>query len=232
MAVLALGACDDDDDPSGPQGSAQVRIVNATTSASTASLNVFRGNTSLTANVPAGNASACSANLTVPAGNQTLNVRRPAQTTNDEVITHNFLDDQRYTIVIYGTQADMRHIVIQDEATQGTGAATARRLRFVNASTNATAGDVFARSTTTGNPTGAATVSNVASGATGTASGSAYIEVPNANTFFQLFNTGTGTTGGTVRSTVDLSNLTLPTSRNATVVFTDATSGFAIPNCT
>jgi hypothetical protein len=98
----------------------------------------------------------------------------------------------------------------------------------VNASTSATAGDVFARTTGTGSPTaGTATATNIAAGGTAMVNNNQYIEVANASNFFQLYNTGTV---ATARATFDATNFTLPTSRNATVFFTD-NSAFAVANC-
>src|SRR5688572_10243750 len=178
MAVLALGACDDDDDPSGPAQTASVRVINATTGTQTGGIDVFRGTTSLSTGVAQGQGSACSQNLTVPAGSQTINVRLPGSATTVETITHNFVAGQRYTILIYGTNADMRSVVITDEATQGTGTAENRRIRFINASTTGNA-DVYAVATATTAATGTPTVGALTAGATT----STYTNVPNTNAF-------------------------------------------------
>src|SRR5688572_6348898 len=101
-AVLALGACDDD--PSGPSGTAQVRIVNATTGANFASINAFRGNTLIVSAIAAGSASVCATPYTVPSGNTTINFRTTAGgTTNHESIDFNFQANRRYTVIVYGT---------------------------------------------------------------------------------------------------------------------------------
>jgi hypothetical protein len=233
MAVLALGACDDDDDPTGNTGTAQVRVVNATTGTTYASANVFRSNNGtnqIVAGVGQGAASACGTTYTVPAGTQTLSFRAAAGTTNATTTTFNFQANQRYTIVLYGTNTDPHIAVLQDEATQTNATAGNRRFRFVNASTNTTtAADIFARANTTGNPTaGTATVAAVASGQAGSSGGSTYVNVPTANTFFQIYNTGNVTTPRYAAYSLVTTNF--PTSGNATLFFTDV-GAFQINNC-
>ena len=221
MAVLALGACDDDDDPVGNQETAQVRVVNATTGSNFTSINVFRGNTQLIAGVAAASATACTANLTVPAGNQTINIRTTAGgTTNQEQVTHNFQANRRYAIIVFGTNTDIRAAVVEEEVTPTAATSGNRRFRFINASTNNTAVDVFARPNTTGAPTGAATASNFAAGtaAGGTTLANTFFNVATANTFFQFFNTGTTTNA---RATHTLTTTGFPTSGNATILLTD-----------
>ena len=230
MAVLALSACDNDDDPTGNQETAQVRIVNATTGTNFAAINALEGSDEIVAGVAQGTGSNCSNTYEVTAGNRTINFRTVAGgTTNQETITYNFLADHKYTIILYGTNADVRAMVIEDEATQTNATAGNRRFRFINASTNNTAVDVFARPNTTGAPTGAATSSNIASG---TAAGGAtvannYFNIPTANTFFQFYNTGATTT---LRQTATLSTTNFPNSGNATILLTD-TGTFQINNC-
>ncbi len=230
MAVLALGACDDDDDPTGNDDTAQVRIVNATTGSNFVAVNALRGNTEIVTGVQAGAGSSCATTYTVPAGNQTINFRTIAGgTTNQEQISFNFQADQKYTIILYGTNTDLRAMVVQDELTQQAATAGNRRLRFINASTNNTAADIFARTSSTGNPTaGTANATNVASGSAATANSSMYFLIPNANNVFQLYNTGTVTNP---RATYTLSTTNFPTSGNSTIIFTDASTAYQINNC-
>ena len=228
MAVLALGACDDDDDPTGNNQTAQVRIVNAT-SATTGtntftSVNVFRGNDQLVGGVPAGvststvNASACSPTLTVPTGSQTLNFRASGQTTNAASVTHTFVANRRYVVVLTGNNNTGLNAKVFEETT-GTAASGNRRIRFFNASS--TAGDIFASPTTTGAPTGSATVAGLA-----TRTESNFIDVPNANVGFRIFNTGTTTTA---RQSLTLNTTNFPAS-GAMVFFTDA-GAFQVNAC-
>jgi hypothetical protein len=230
MAVLALGACDDDDeDPLGPSNSAEVRVVNA--SAGVPSVNVFRGNDQIAGGVGFQSAQACSSIERVPSGNQTLQFRsttNPAVT--EDVGPFNFVAGQRYTVILYGPANNLQAAVIADEATPGTATTGNNRLRFINAQT--TAGDIFA-TTPTGTITGNPTVANLGGG-TGTTGTTMYRDIATGSTRFRLFNTGTTT--GNPRGDYTLSTTGFPTSRNATIVFTDAATGqtatgFQINNC-
>ena len=228
MAVLALGACDDDDDPSGPAQTAQVRIVNATsmptgTANTFATIEAFRGTgtgTRIGTAVAAGAGSACTQTITVPAGTHRINFRTPASQTENAVInSFNFEAGKRYTILFYGTNTSPRSVIIEDETTQGTTTAGNRRIRFINATTNATAADIYARTTSTGAPTaGSATFTNVASGNVGGTGAGRYVLIPTANNIFQIYNTGTTTTA---RASYTLSTTDFPASGNTTIVFTD-----------
>jgi hypothetical protein len=228
MAVLALGACDDDD-PASPSGTAQVRIVNATTGTNFASINAFRGDAQIVSGIAASSATVCATTYTVPAGSQTINFRTTAGgATNQEQITFNFQANHKYTVIVYGTNADIRAMVVEDEATQTNATAGNRRFRFINASTSNTAGDVFARTTSTGNPTaGSVTASNIAAGFAAASGGNIYFSVPTANNIFQFYNTGTVTNP---RTTYTLNATGFPASGNSTILFTD-TGAFQINNC-
>ena len=226
MAVLALGACDDDDDPAGTGGTAQVRVVNATTVSGTTtntynSVGLFRGTTQVVGGVAASNASGCGTTYTVPAGSQTLHFRATGATAQVGTVTHNFVAGRRYTVVLYGTNNTVQAKVFEEE-TQQNAAANTRRVRFINASTNATAGDVYATATATTNPTGSATASNIGTGAQ-----SGYFNVANTNNAFRFYNTGTTTTA---RTSYTLNTTGFPASNNTTVIFTD-TGAFQVNNC-
>ena len=229
MAVLALGACDDDDDPTGTEETAQVRIVNATTGSNFTTVSALHGSTEIVSAIQAGQATVCATTYTVPEGNQTINFRTVAGgTTNQEQITFNFQANRRYTIILYGTNTDLRAMIVEDEATQQNATAGNRRFRLINASTNNTNADIYARTTSTGNPTaGTASATNVAAGAAATAGGSMYFTIPTANNVFQLYNTGT-VTGP--RVSYNLVTAGFPASGNATILFTDS-GAYQINNC-
>jgi len=238
MAVLALGACDDDD-PTGNQGTAQVRVVNATsmptgTGNNFASINAFRGTgngTQIGTAVAAGSGSACTTTaLTVPAGNQRISFRTQGSTTENAVInSYNFVAGERYTIIFYGTNTSPRSMVIQDERTQTAATGTNRRVRIINATTNATNFDVYARTTETGFPAaGSAIATNIATGTTAQTGANMYFTVPTANNIYQIYNAGATT--GAARTSFTLLPASVPTSGNVTIVFTD-NGAYAIPNC-
>ena len=228
MLVLALGACDDDDeDTLGPSNSAEVRVVNASTGV--ASVGLFRGGSQLLGGVGFQTASACDNLKRVPAGNQTLEFRSTASPTTTKTVQHNFVAGQRYLVLLSGPSNNLVATVFEDPAV--TNATTGNnRLRFINTTT--TAGDIFATANTTANPTGAATVANLAGGAS-TSGTTMFREVPTGNAAFRLYNVGATTNP---RGTYTLSTTGFPASRNATIVFTDAatgstTTGFQVNAC-
>ena len=230
MAVLALGACDDDDDdPLGPSNSAEIRVVNASTGVPSVSLR--RGDTELAGGVAFQTASSCSNLRRVPTGSQELEFRATANPATTKTVTFNFAAGQRYTVVLYGPTNNLQAVVIPDEATPVAAGANNNRLRFINATT--TAGDIFA-TTATGTITGTPTVANLAGGA-GTTGAAMYQNIANTNVRFRMFNTGT--TAGNPRGDYTINTTTnFPASRNATIVFTDAATGqsvtgFQINNC-
>lgn len=219
LAVLALGACDDDD-PTGTN-EALVRVVNATTAPTGtanqyATVSLYRGNEVEVTAVAAGSASACTAIEDIPAGTQTLHFRTSATGTQVGQVQHNFVAGKRYTVVLMGhNNAGLVGKVFEDENLTAAPAGQ-RRFRFINASTAAGNGDVYAVATATTAPTGAATAPGLASGVA-----SAYVNTANTNAAFRFYNAGSTTTE---RFTYTLdTDPALPASNNATILFT--TSG-------
>ena len=231
MLVLALGACDDDDnDTLGPSNSAEIRVVNA--SNGVASVGLFRGGSQLLGGVGFQTASSCDNLKRVPAGNQTLEFRSTASAATTKTVgPFNFVAGQRYVVVLYGPSNNLQATVLPEQSTVVTAGTNMNRLRFINAQTSA--GDIFA-TTAAGTITGAPTVGNIAGGAS-TSGTTMYQDLPNTNVRFRLFNTGTTT--GNPRGDYTINTATnFPTSRNSTIVFTDAatggtTTGFQINSC-
>lgn len=217
LAVLALGACDDDDDPI-VGNEAFVRVVNATsaptgTANQYATVSLYRGNDLEVSAVAAGTASACAAIEEIPAGNQTLHFRTTASGTQVGQVQHNFVAGKRYTVVLIGhNNTGLAGKVFEDENL--TAAPTGqRRFRFINASTATGNGDIYAVATATTVPTGAATAAGLASGVA-----SAYVNTANTNNAFRFYNAG-GTTTERFSYTLD-TDPALPASNNATILFT------------
>ena len=232
MAVLALGACDDDDDDGdvlGPTNSAEIRIVNA--SAGVPSVSLRRGNSEILGGIAFQTASSCTNLKRVPSGSQTLEFRATANPSTTKSVTFNFVAGQRYTVVLYGPANNLQAVVLDDEPTAGTATANNNRLRFINAQT--TAGDIFA-TTATGTITGTPTVNNLGAGSS-TTGATMYQNIANTNVRFRLFNDNVTT--GNPRGDYTINTTTnFPASRNATIVFTDAATGqtvtgFQINNC-
>ena len=228
MAVLALGACGDE--PTGTENMASVRIVNATSGTSFASVIALDGDAVIVSGVTAGNATVCTTNFTVPAGSRTINFRTTASgATNVESITHDFQANRKYLVILYGTNADVRAMVLDEETTPEAATTGNRRLRIINASINATAADAYARTTATGAPTaGSAIATNIASGTAASSGGSIYFMVPTANNIIQFFNTGVTT--GTARATHTVSTANFPPNGNTTI-FLRETNTFQMNGC-
>ena len=222
MAVLALGACDDDDPVTPPQ-TARVRVVNA--SIGNASVSAFHGNNAIATNVTFQTAGACGTTMNVPVGSQTITFRSGPTTTSTQVATvpATFQANRDYTVALLGSGAGTRAVVFED--TRPTSVTTGNNaVRIINAT--ATGGDVFV-TTPDGTPTGGAI--NLGSGV-GT-SNAIYREFPVANTRVRIFDPGSTTEP---RGTFTLAGV--PTSRMATVILTDAATaggatGFQVNAC-
>lgn len=228
VAVLALGACDDDDNSLGPSNSAEIRVVNA--SAGLPSVGLFRNGNQILGGVAFQVAASCSNLKRVPTGSQTLEFRSTPSPTTTKLVTATFAAGQRYTVVLYGPSNNLQAVVLADEQTPTNATAGNNRLRLINATM--TAGDIFA-TTDAGAVAGTPTVADLGAGASTTGT-TMYQNIVIANTRFRLFNTGTTTTARgdyTINTTTNF-----PGSRNATIVFTDAATGqtvtgFQINNC-
>lgn len=220
LSSLAVLACDDDD-PSGPQQFARVRLVNASSSTANASAAIgsanlgsiaFRTASANCAEVPVGNGSIAfsSGGAVVATAPQT-----------------NFLANEKYTVVLYGTGATRTAVVYRDNFSAA--AAGTNLVRFINA--QQTAGDVFV-TTPTGAITGTPSAALAASAAT-TGGSAGFLSFATANSRVRLFNTGVTT--GTPRADLTLENL--PTSRAVSVVFVEAgtpvgATAFQVNPCT
>ena len=229
FAVLALGACSDDNNNTlGPTNSAEIRVVNASTGLP--SVGLFRNGNELVGGVGFQTASACTNLKRVPSGQQTLEFRSTTNPSTVKTVSANFAAGQRYTVVLYGPTNALQAVVVPDEQTPVNATANNNRLRFINAT--ATAGDIFA-TTGTGNATGTPTIAGLGAGA-GTSGATMYQNLANTLVRFRLYNTGTTSSPRgdyTINTTTSF-----PTSRNATIVFTDAATGqtataFQINNC-
>lgn len=208
LALFVFTACDDDDDPDGPEDLALVRIVNAAPEAANASVSVFEGTTQLAGGVGFQTATTCSNVIELDPGQHTLVFRRTGQTTDLETETFDFDEGETYTIVLFNSGTNLDAVVFRDDPT-APGAGN-NAVRIINA-TN-TAGDVFVTA-----PAGALTpvdIGGLASGAQTTSN--TFREFPTTDTQFRLFNVG-ATTG----NRGDITITGLPTSRMTTVIFTE-----------
>ncbi|MEJ7810810.1 MAG: hypothetical protein WKG32_10420 [Gemmatimonadaceae bacterium] len=212
-AMTAVAACGDDDDPvQPPQQFAQVRVVNAS---STASVGLFANGTAVTGSTVALAAGSATC-VNVPIG-RSLSFRAAGSSTELATIATPLTANTPYTIVYYGNAqtAVLSDAGFTDPTTGNNG------LRFFNAT--GTAGDIFV--TAPNGTLGTASVPNLAAG-TATPGASAFGTFPTASTQVRVFNVGTTT--GTPRV-----NFTLPAltgNRAATVFLTGnaATPAFVV----
>jgi hypothetical protein len=213
--LAGLGACGSDS--TSPKTTANVRIVNA--SSSTTGLNAVSGSQSLSSGLNFQNTNAATSCTSITSGTQTINFTSGSSSTNIGSVNYNFLPGQNYTVVYYGSN---NAIVYPETFTAPASGNNA--LRFINAT--GSAGDIYL-TTPTGTVSGTPTVQNLAAGsvsgldATSAPGGTFVNTYPVANTRARLFNVGTKT--GTPRA--DFTIGTMGANRVGTVVLTPAPSG-------
>jgi hypothetical protein len=236
-AMLALAAtsivlvgCDDDDDDglTTVQPTALVRVVNASSTTSTADVFVGTQSTALGTGIAAGSASTnC---LAVPAGTQSLNFRQGGGTTNVATGTpFNFVSGQRYTAILTGTGTgtDTRQVVVLTDQDVTAPAAGQNAIRFFNAT--GTTGNIYV--TAPGATLGTANQTGLTSGTATTGGTGGFSTFPTGSTQVRVFPTGAATTG---TPTVNFTIPTLTGNRVATVVLTGGAAGaqaFVVTPC-
>jgi hypothetical protein len=219
-ASVALVACGDNDGTGPNTRTANVRVVNA--SSSTAAADVFVGNqaAAVASNVPTGTVSANCVN--VPAGSQTLDFRQTGTTsTIASTPATTFAADQNYTAILTGsgTAAGTRTaVVLIDDAAVPAPAGGQNAIRFFNAT--GTTGSIHV--TAPGAAPGTASQTGLTSNAATTGGVGGFSTYASTSTQVRMFATGAPTTG------TPLVNFTLPAlggNRIATVVLTGAATG-------
>jgi hypothetical protein len=205
LLALSVAACSDDDPVQPDPEPALLRIVNAAEIADV-EVRLTGTTTPLAQNLDfRASTQTC---VEVPPGEQTL----VFSSTGVELATtaFTFEEEERYTAFLVASGATRRAFVASDAEAASTGN---NALRLVNATT--TAGDIYVIP-----PTGAAGAGFLAGGNIGSvATGNivpAYVHRSTQHTQVQLFDPGVTT--GTPRADFALTGL--PTSRQATVVFT------------
>lgn len=218
-ASVALVACGDNDGTGPNTRTANVRVVNA--SSSTAAADVFVGNqaSAVASNIPTGTVSAnC---VDVPAGSQTLDFRQTGTTsTIASTPATTFAAGQNYTALLTGsgTAAGTRTAVVLTDDAVPAPASGQNAIRFFNAT--GTTGNIHV--TAPGAATGAASQTGLTSNAATTGGLGGFSTYATTSTQVRMFATGAPTTG------TPLVNFTLPAlsgNRIATVVLTGAATG-------
>jgi len=209
LASLALAACDDDDDPTAPVATAQLRVVHASPDAP--NVDVLVDDAAALTNVPF---KAASEYLSVPSGARNLKVR--AAGTSTVVIDQNatVVEGRAYTVLATGRVASIAPLVLEDDLTNP--ASGNIRLRLVHASPTAGNVDIYVTSTTADLAMTTPTLSNVTFRAA-----SSYLEVPAGTYRVRITPSGTKTVA------IDVNNLVLTAGQIRTAVAVDAPGGGA-----
>jgi hypothetical protein len=217
LFAFAAVACDDDDDPVGIDGVAQLRVVNAADIEDVQARRVGSP-TPLAQNLDfRGSTLTC---VEVPAGEQALVFSQLGQEL--AVAAATFEAGESYTAFLVASGVRTRAFIVADDETASPGN---NALRFVNATS--TDGDVYV--TAPGGPLTASFRAHAPLGAHALSNQlPAYVHRGIDHTQVRLFNAGT--TAGTPRADFALTGL--PASRLASVVFTEGTpTAFMITPC-
>ena len=210
-AVLALGACDDDDDPVGHQLYAHTRIVNATPVAAHANARMYADDERIGTIFSFGSASACNS-LTVPEGTRNINFRTADSTLIAEM-EYDFVSGIDYVIALLPDPANATtsRVAVFEEPYPQTVTDGMNAVRVINATT-ATGEVVFTASGGTVTTTTPARTS-LAAGASTT--GTIFPEFATGSPRVRMYAPGTAT-----NPVGDYTLTTLGTPRTATVFFT------------
>ena len=211
FALLALNACDDDDDPTGNENQARIRIVNA--SPGNTSVNVFLDNQQEVGGVGFGTASACPG-AEIPAGQRTLQFRATGSQTTLRDVPFNFQANQSYTVVLYGSGGTLNGAVFQ-ESPVTTPSAGNHAFRIINATTGVA--DVYV--TPPGAAIGTVDIDALAAGTATT--NAVYRQFPEAETRVRFTDDGSTT----VRADITLDDD--PNVGATTFVYHETTTGRA-----
>ena len=207
LGALALGACDDDD-PTSPSTTAQLRVVHASPNAPNVDV-LVDGTVALT-NVPFRTASGY---LAVPAGTRELQVRAAGTATTVIDADAPLAEGRAYTVLATGLVASIAPLVLEDDL--AAPAAGNAKVRLVHAAPGAGTVDVYVTAPTADIATAAPTLAAVPFRAA-----SAYLQVPAGSYRVRITPTGTKTVA------IDV-NAALAAGQVRTAVAVDATGGGA-----
>jgi hypothetical protein len=210
VSLVVVGCDDDDNDILGPNNSAVVQFVNAS---SAGTLTTSSNGTTLGTAV--GSQAGSTSCTFVSPGSRTLTFSQNGSTTS--TLNTNFVAGQRYTVVLQGTGANTSSYVIPENYTTQT--AGNYGLRVINAT--GSAGDVYVTSAT--GALGTTPTASLASGAAtgGTTGTNGFMSTSTANTRLRFFGSGS-TTGALTDFTITNPSLT---NGNTVVLANTATGG-------
>ena len=211
--LLAAGAltaaCSDDDDNTGPEGGARVRVVHASPDAP--DVDVLVDDAEVLGDVPYLTASDY---LDVPAGDQTLKVNAAGTATTVIDTDVSLVDGTDYTVIASGLVEAIEPIVLQDD--NSAPAAGTARVRAIHGAPSAPAVDIYVTAPGADLETTIPLLANVEFGDVAD-----YIEAPAGD--YQVRVTPAGTTA----VVIDSGTLTLSSGQVRTAIAVDAAGGGA-----
>ena len=218
VCILSLlAACGSDNTTAPNNGTASIRIVNA--SSSTSALNAMSGSTSLSSALNFQNTNMTTSCMTIPSGTQTINFTSGSSSTNIGSVTFNFVAGQHYTVVFYGNN---NVAVYPDTFTAPTSGNFA--VRFIN-NTGST-GNIFvtapsATIASTATPNVSALTTASVSGFNSTsATGGTFMSFPTGSNFIRVFATSANPSTATPTASFTINSRS--TTGAQTVIFTPA----------
>lgn len=217
-SVITVVGCSKDDNTSPSNNTANVRIINA--SSTTTGLNAMAGSTSLSSGLNFQNTNMPATCAAIPAGTQTINFTSGTSSTNiGSVANYDFQAGQNYTVVYYGNNNAVVYPESFTSPTSGNYGA-----RFINATGSPL--DIYVGApgtkwTSTSTPAVSALADGSVSGFNATtAAGGTFGTYPVANTYMQAFGAGSNPSTATALGTYTIGSMS--TTGAQTVVFTSA----------
>ena len=205
-AALVTAGCDDDD-PTSPATTAQLRVVHASPDAP--AVDVLVDDATALTNVAY---KASSAYLEVPAGTRNLQVRAAGTSTTVIDADAALATGESYTVLATGRLASIAPLVLEDDLTAP--AAGNVRVRLVHASPTAGTVDIYVTAPGASIATAAPTLAGVPFRAA-----SAYLEVPAGTYRVRVTPTGTKTVA------LDVNDVALAAGQVRTAIAVDAPGG-------
>jgi hypothetical protein len=210
LAASALtAACGDDDDNTGPEGEARVRVVHASPDAP--DVDVLVDDAEVLGDVPYLTASDY---LDVPSGDRNLKVNAAGTATTVIDADVNLVDGTDYTVIASGLVADIEPIVLEDDNTAP--AAGNARVRAIHGAPSAPAVDIYVTAPGADLATETPALANVGFGDV-----TDYFEAPAGDYQVRVTPAGTKTVA------IDSGSLTLASGQVRTAIAVDAAGGGA-----
>jgi hypothetical protein len=209
LAASALTAACGDDDNTGPEGEARVRVVHASPDAP--DVDVLVDDAEVLGDVPYLTASDY---LDVPSGDRNLKVNAAGTATTVIDADVNLVDGTDYTVIASGLVADIEPIVLEDDNTAP--AAGNARVRAIHGAPSAPAVDIYVTAPGADLATETPALANVGFGDVAD-----YFEAPAGDYQVRVTPAGTKTVA------IDSGSLTLASGQVRTAIAVDAAGGGA-----